>query len=512
MTETSNVPNPGPFNSIAAPDCTMIIFGASGDLTKRLLFPSLCNMSRNGHLPKKITIVGVALPEMDDVSFREYLGEAIGANTQESPCSEVLGELLKNTYYIQGDFLDPKVFEKLKTSLCDTNRYPQNFLFYLATPPQFFGPVVDLLCRTGLMAENASSWRRVVVEKPFGRDLASAKALNKELTTILSENQIFRMDHYLGKETVQNVLVFRFLNGMFEPIWNRNYIDHIQITVAEQLGVETRAGYYEGAGALRDMVQNHLFQLLSLAAMDPPNAVATDSVRDEKAQVLQSVTKFSEEYIQKNVVRGQYVQNDIQGSILKGYRDEAGVSPVSNVETYVAMKLEIESWRWAGVPFYLRTGKRLNKKMTEIAVQFRKVPSLLLSNAKGSLVSGNWLVIRIQPDEGISLEFSAKRPGPRFATSPVRMDFDYAEYFEPTRTTGYETLLYDAMAGDRMLFQRADSVEEGWSIVQPILELWEKKKDQGLYAYTSGSWGPKEAEDLLERDGRMWRHISDASG
>jgi glucose-6-phosphate 1-dehydrogenase len=384
-----------------------------------------------------------------------------------------------------------------------------NYFFYLATAPEFFAEAVRRLGGAGLMTEDNSHWRRIIVEKPFGSDLDSARALNRELAVVLDERQIYRIDHYLGKETVQNILVFRFANGIFEPIWNRRYVDHVQVTVAETVGVETRGGYYEHAGALRDMVPSHIFQLISLTAMEPPISFAADAVRDEQAKVLHALQEFTPEDVLSRAVRGQYGPGTIDGQRVPGYREEPRVDLESRAETYVALKLNIDNWRWAGVPFYLRTGKRLPRHMTEIVIQFKRAPHMLFRDTPIDRLGHNLLVLRIQPDEGISLRFGAKVPGTLLTLGAVNMDFAYADYFGSTPSTGYERLLYDCMIGDATLFQRADMVEAGWAVVEPVLDIWQAVPPRAFPNYAAGTWGPKEADDLLHRDGRRWRDGTD---
>jgi glucose-6-phosphate 1-dehydrogenase len=384
-----------------------------------------------------------------------------------------------------------------------------NYLYYLATASSFFCDIVHHLGAAGLTREENDRWRRVIIEKPFGRDLTSARNLNQAISPILKESQIYRIDHYLGKETVQNILVFRFGNGIFEHIWNHHYIDHVQITVAETVGVESRGGFYEGVGAMRDMVQNHLFQLLAMIAMEPPVSFEADAVRDEKSKLLKAIQPLSSEAVLTQAVRGQYGAGRIHEKNLNllAYRSEPRVALNSSTETYAALKLTIDNWRWANVPFYLRTGKRLPKRVTEIAVQFKQVPSLLFRQTSIDRLTPNFLIIRIQPSEGIHLQFGAKVPGPRVMMSGVEMDFCYANYFGTTPSTGYETLLYDCMIGDATLFQRSDNVELGWSVVEPILDVWSALPPRDFANYDAGSWGPADADALLARDGRQWRRI-----
>ena len=419
--------------------------------------------------------------------------------------------LIRRMHYVRGDFTQPETYSRLEKLLTELRRQQKdtaNVLFYLATTDRFFGPVIEQLGRAGLTRQSEKAWRRVIIEKPFGHDLPSAEALNAQLLKVLSEDQIYRIDHFLGKETVQNILVLRFANGIFEPLWNRDHIDHVQITVAETVGVERRAAFYEETGALRDMVPNHVFQLLSLTAMEPPNSFAADAVRTEKDKVLEAVIPLDDNDVRRNVVRGQYTAGVVRGQPVKAYREEEGVAPDSMTETYVALRLGIDNWRWAGVPFYMRTGKALTRRTTEIAIQFKQVPFALFRDTPVETLTPNVLVMQIQPDEGISLQFGAKRPGPDIHLGAVRMDFRYRDYFNTDPSTGYETLVYDCMIGDPILFQRADSVEAGWAVVQPILDLWRTDKSAPLEFYTAGTAGPDGADQLLWRAGRQWRPIA----
>ncbi|MES2504368.1 MAG: glucose-6-phosphate dehydrogenase [Myxococcota bacterium] len=477
-----------------ANDCEMVIMGAAGDLTKRLLLPALCNLGAAGLLRDTFKLIGVARADYTTEGFRAYLKDNLDQFVTD-PDSKAYGmALLERTHFVQGDLTDGKTYETLKATLSPE----RNHVFYLAVPPKFFLPVIQQLGDAQLIQEESPGpWRKVVIEKPFGNDLESAKKLNHDIRAILKESQIFRIDHYLGKETVQNLLAFRFANGIFEPIWNRTYVDHVQITVAEKLGVETRGNYYETAGALKDMIPNHIFQLLSYVAMEPPISLDADAVRDEKSKVLRAVQELKPEDVLRYTVRGQY----------KDYRSSPDVNPGSNVETFVAMRLMVENWRWAGVPFYIRTGKKLPLRATEIAIQFKTPPAIMFKETQVANLSPNLLVIHVQPEEGISLRFGAKVPGPIVRLGDVNMKFQYKDYFGSRPGTGYETLLYDCMMGDRTLFQRADMVESGWRVVQPILDVWSALQPRNFPNYTSGSWGPAEATDLMERDGRKWRNI-----
>ncbi len=491
-----------------ADSSVMVIFGATGDLAKRKLLPALYNLNADGLLPERFAVIGLGREAMTTEDYRRKVTadlQEFGTATTDRPHCEWLQSRLT---YLPADFGDPETYRRLGAALESTRdddpTTPENALYYLATPPSQFGSIVEQLGAAGLLAE-IEGWRRVIIEKPFGHDLASAHALNERLAHLLGEHQVYRIDHYLGKETVQNIMAFRFANGIFEPIWNRRYVDHVQITVAETVGVEQRGAYYEHAGALRDMIQNHLFQLLAFTAMEPPISFAADAVRDERVKVLNALHPMSPEEIARNAVRGQYTaSSDGTPGSLPAYRDEPGVAPDSRTETFVALKLQVDNWRWADVPFYLRTGKRMAERTTEIAIQFRRAPLVLFRDTPVDHLHPNLLLLRIQPEEGIALRFEAKVPGPRVRLSTVKMDFDYSDYFGAAPNTGYETLLYDAMIGDSTLFHRADSVEAGWAVVDPILDAWAGGND-GLAFYPAGSWGPREADALMARDGRRWR-------
>lgn len=493
-----------------APKSVMVIFGASGDLTKRKLIPALYNLATAGHLPADFAIVGVARTEYTHDAFRKEMGAALEEFAGvEVDCARARW-FMERLYYVTGAFDDAGTYQRLGAQLRDVDAAhgtAGNYFFYLATAPQFFATVVSELGKACLACEDNGVWRRVIIEKPFGRDLASAQALNRELRRVLQERQIFRIDHYLGKETVQNILVFRFGNGIFEPVWNRQYIDHVQVTAAETVGVEQRGGYYETSGALRDMVPNHLFQLITLTAMEPPVSFEADAVRDEQAKILQAIQPIREEEVLRRSVRGQYRAGQIGGQPVVGYRDEPNVSPSSTTETFVALKLCIDNWRWADVPFYLRTGKRLPARTTEIAIQFKSAPFQLFRKTPVERLTRNRLILHIQPDEGITLRFGAKVPGPVVQVGPVNMDFDYTDYFGQTPSTGYERLLYDCMCGDATLFQRADMIEAGWRIVTPMLDVWQALPPRAFPNYAAGTWGPEDADELLQRDGREWRKL-----
>jgi glucose-6-phosphate 1-dehydrogenase len=498
-------------NPTASP-CVMVIFGATGDLTKRKLIPALCNLSREKLLPPQFAVVGFAVNDYDTKSFRQMLTEQIPKFAQIDP--ELWSWFIERIYYVKGDFEDKNAFERLRQQVKeagDQHNTLGNRLFYLAVAPRFFSLIVNKLGECCLSQEEGGDgpWARVVVEKPFGHDLDSAKQLNRDLKKVLAEKQIYRIDHYLGKETVQNVMVFRFSNNIIEPLWNRNYVDHVQITAAETVGVEHRGGFYDVTGALRDMVPNHLFQLLTMTSMEPPISFDADEVRNKQAEVLHAIQPLGPEDVLTNMVRGQYGEGTIEGQRVPAYRQEPDVGHNSNTETYVALKLLIDNWRWAGVPFYLRTGKRLAQRTTEIVIQFRRTPFVLFRNTSVRNLETNRLVIHIQPDEGISLSFGAKVPGSIMKLGLVNMDFDYATYFGAEHSTGYERLLRDCMAGDQTLFQRADMVEAGWSVIQPIIDVWRALPARGFPNYAAGSWGPAEADELLHKDGRAWRRIGE---
>jgi glucose-6-phosphate 1-dehydrogenase len=491
--------------------CVMVIFGATGDLTKRKLFPALYNLAKDGYLPESFAIVGVGRQEMLAEDFRKKIVAELKEFVGDGIDKKLLKWFEERTFYTGGDFDDDKkLFKDLKDLLaevCEKFEIPENFFYYLATPPQLFANVAGKVVKNGLGREENGNWRRFIFEKPFGRDLDSAKKLNAELLKILKESQIYRIDHYLGKETVQNILVFRFGNSIFEPIWNRNYIDHVQITVAEKLGVEGRGNYYDQAGALRDMIPNHIFQLITLTAMEPPVSFQANAVRDEQAKILHAIQPFTEEDVLRKTVRGQYDAGEIDGEQVPAYRSESNVSPNSNTETYAALKISIDNWRWADVPFYVRTGKHLPAKHTDIVIQFKKAPFVLFRDTSIERLTTNRIVLHIQPDEGITLHFGAKIPGPVVNMGAVDMDFNYLDHFGETGSIGYERLLFDCMLGDATLFQRADMVEASWRVVTPILDVWHAIPARSFPNYKAGTWGPKEADELLMNDGRSWRNV-----
>ncbi len=492
-----------------ADPCILVIFGAAGDLTRRLLVPALYNLKRDGLLPDEFAMVGVARTDKDDESFRRDLGDSLRRFKKSPVKAQDWKWLSERLNYLRGDFDDPLVYGELQRVLSKIDAARQtrgNYLFYLATPPQQFAPIVRQLGEAGLVTEENGQWRRVIVEKPFGTDLNSARALNRQLLQVLQEHQIYRIDHYLGKETVQNILVFRFANGMFEPLWNRNHIDHVQITVAETIGVETRGKFYDVTGALRDMVPNHLFQLLALTAMEPPSCFDADAVRSEKVKVLDAVHHLSRDWL-SNVVRGQYGAGTIEGRPVVAYREAANVSPRSMTETYIAMKLMIDNWRWAGVPIYLRTGKSLSRRLSQVVIQFKQAPLTLFRATPVERLAPNDLTLNIQPEESVTLQFDAKIPGPDMQISAVKMTFDYRDYFRVAPNTGYESLIHDCMTGDATLFMRADEVEAGWRVIEPLLDAWRNDRSTSVSIYPAGSSGPEEAATLLKRDGRRWRSL-----
>jgi glucose-6-phosphate 1-dehydrogenase len=489
--------------------CSIVIFGVTGDLAHRLVVPSLYNLAANDLLPDNFCIVGVARKAMSSEELTDSLIKGLHQFATRKVDDALARNLLACVTCIEADPENPASFDAMREQLDRleaARKTGGNRLFYLATPPNGFLPISRELGRTGMLTENGA-WRRLVVEKPFGTDLASAKALNSELLKLVDEHQIYRIDHYLGKETVQNILVLRFANGMFEPIWNRNHIDHIQITVDEKLGVGHRGSFYDATGALRDMVPNHLFQLLSLVAMEPPAKFNAHAVRSEKAEVLAAIQTQSEDEALRNSVRGQYRAGKVGDTEIDDYRKTEDVKPGSTTETYAALKLTIDNWRWAGVPFYLRTGKALGIKRTEIAIKFKQAPFAMFRDTPVERLSQNFLIISTEPTEGIALQFNTKVPGPAIDIDGVEMKFRYKDYFQAEPSTGYETLIYDCMIGDNILFQRADSVEAGWQAVQPFLDAWKKAGAKGLKIYEPGSEGPEEASELMERDGRNWRKL-----
>jgi len=488
--------------------CTFVIFGATGDLTHRKLIPALYNLAADGELPPAVTIVGFARREKSDDDFRQEMEEATRKFSRQNVRDEIWQTFGQSIFYHQSEFADEEGYKRLAQRLdkIDKERGTRgNRLFYFAAAPDQFEVILKHLKTAGLNQAREGSWARVIVEKPFGTDLASARELNRIVHNAFAEEQTYRIDHFLGKETAQNILVLRFANAIFGPLWNRHYIDHIQITAAETLGVEGRAGYYEGAGALRDMVQNHLLQLLCLITMETPSDLSADSIRDEKVKVVRCMRRFPPSEVGANVVRGQYAEGAINGKPVPAYRAEPNVDPKSMIDTFVALRLNIDDWRWWNVPIYMRVGKRLPKSGTEISVHFKKAPAVLFNK---ELSEQNVLAIRIQPDEGMSLRMHAKVPGTSFRIEPVKMDFHYGTSFGKASPEAYERLLLDAMSGDATLFARRDEVEEAWAVIDPIENAWSaKEKAPGLFFYPAGSWGPEEADNLLARDGRAWRRL-----
>lgn len=490
----------------SADPCVMVIFGASGDLTTRKLIPALANLARDKLLPEEFAVVGFALSDLTDETVREQLTqgvEQLGVKIERAAWQR----LLQRVYYVCGAFDDANAYRMLAAKIDEVAKkhgVGGNRLHYLAVAPRFFGAIVRQLGAAGLAREEHGAWCRVIVEKPFGHDLVSARALDAQIKQVLDEPQIYRIDHYLGKETVQNLVVFRFGNTIFEPIWNRQYIDHVQITAAETVGVEHRGGYYETAGALRDMIPSHLFQLMAFTAMEPPARLDADAMRDEEVKVLYAVQPLGPERIADIARRGQYGTGTLDGRHVSGYRDEPNVDPQSRTETYIALKLMVDNWRWAGTPFYLRTGKRLAQRVTEIAIVFKQPPFLLFRDTALRRFTSNELVLNIQPDEGISLRFGAKVPGAVMRQDAVKMEFCYDDYFDGVVATGYERLLHDCMIGDQTLFRRADMVEAAWAIIAPLLEAYQEPAAPAQYA--AGSWGPREADELMRHDGRYWRN------
>ena len=490
--------------------CTVVIFGATGDLTQRKLIPALYNLAADGDLPAALSVVGFARREKTDEQFRKEIGDATRQFSRQAVCEELWKSFEQRVFYHCSEFGDDEGYRRLAERLDQMDRERGtrgNRLFYLAVAPAEFEGIMEKLYAFGLNHAAKGSWARVIVEKPFGTDLGSAQELNRVVNHVFPEGDTFRIDHFLGKETAQNIMVLRFANAIFEPLWNHHYIDHVQITASEPLGVGSRGPYYDKSGAMRDMVQNHLLQLLSLVAMEPPTDLSADRVRDEKVKVIRALRPITGEAVGRDVVRGQYSAGAINGQTVPGYRQEERLDPNSNTETYVALKVEIDSWRWAGVPFYIRVGKRLPKSGTEIAIQFKDAPSVLF-NKESTGGGANVLVIRIQPDEGISLRMQAKIPGGTVRIEPVKMDFHYGTSFGKASPEAYERLLLDAMSGDATLFARRDEVEHAWRFVDTIEEAWHQAGTQpGLFEYPAGSWGPQEADQLLERDGRSWRRL-----
>jgi glucose-6-phosphate 1-dehydrogenase len=490
------VPEPG----------VMIIFGASGDLTRRKLVPALYDLAAQRRLPMEFAVVGISRTEMSHEEFREKLYDALKDQRSGRISEDVWGSFSKGIFYLPGDSKKPETYEELKgfvKQLDDERGTEGNRIYYLSSSPSLFPTIVEHLGEAGMNREEDGAYARLVVEKPFGRDLESARELNADLRRYFDESQIYRIDHYLGKDTVQNILALRFANGIFEPVWNQHYVDHVQITVAEDIGVGTRGAFYEEAGALRDIVQNHVMQVLCLTAMEPPVTFDAESVREEKVKVLKAVSPIPEDEVENYAVRGQYERGWVWGEEVKGYREEENVAPDSTTETYVALKLFVDNWRWAGVPFYIRAGKRLPKKATEIAIQFHSTPHTPFARAETRGLEPNVLVIRIQPEEGLSLKIGAKVPGSGFEVSSVNMDLLYGTAFLEEAPDAYQRLLLDLMLGDPTLFIRADEAEGAWNILEPVMHAWSGNGE--ISTYPAGTWGPAEADELLERDGRGWR-------
>jgi len=495
------------YGSVVEP-CTVVLFGASGDLAKRKVIPAMFDLAIHKALGARYGIIGFSRTAMTDESFRATIGEAAKTISEVGPIDpQQWSEFAANLYYSTGEYGKPESYANLAKrikEISEAHKLGGNILFYISTPPEVYRDIVEQIGKAGLnKPASPDSWVRIIIEKPFGRDLASAKDLNKKVLSVFNESQVYRIDHYLGKDTVQNLLVLRFGNGIFEPLWNRNYVDHVQITAGETLGVERRGGFYETTGALRDMIQSHVLQLTALVAVEPPASFDAISVRNEKLKVLQSIRPFNPELMAQSVVRGQYAAGEIADKEVPGYRQEQGVDPHSRTETFVAAKVEIDNWRWAGVPFYLRTGKRLAKRSTEIVIAFRCAPHMVFRD-KG--IEPNRLVLNIQPDEGISISFGAKRPGTEMNIGNVMLKFSYEEGFGKATRPAYATLLNDCVRGDATLFDSGDNVEAAWSLVDPILDVWNATKSATVPQYASGSWGPAESDALLERDGRHWHN------
>ncbi len=495
-----------PLAAVVPPPCLLVIFGASGDLTKRKLVPALYGLYREKLLPEGFAVLGVSRTPFSDEAFRDHLRDGSPERADPASWDDFAGRL----FYQPGDIGDPQgtraLGERIR-ALTKDRGIPGNLIFYASVAPKFYAPLIRRIGEAGLSVptEDLPGSRRVIIEKPFGHDLASARDLTRVVSEVFPEDQVYRIDHYLGKETVQNILVFRFANGIFEPLWNRNFIDHVQITVAEDIGVEGRGDYFEEAGVVRDMIQNHLFQLLSNVAMEPPISLAANDVRDEKVKLMRSIEPVREEDVGEVCVRGQYAAGEVRGTKVPAYRSENSVSPQSLVETYAAMRLTIDNWRWGGVPFYLRTGKRLAKRVSEIAIKFRPAPFLLFDKTMSGQLVSNYLVLNIQPEEGIFLKFGAKTPGPSICVEPVEFKFTYEQAFGAKSRPAYGRLLLDAMLGDATLFPRDDTVDISWSLLEPFLSRWQENPGRDLFFYPAGGWGPREADTLLSREGRQWR-------
>ena len=491
----------------AAEPCALVIFGASGDLTKRKLVPSLYNLASYHLLPADFSIIGVARRPLSDDVFRDQLGKDLAELGTQPVDPNLWSRFRGRISYCAGNFDDPATYKKLAEELAESEKNLKtsgNVVFYLSVQPDYFATIARQLSQAGLLAEENGRWRRVIIEKPFGHDLASARELNTKLTSVLQEHQIYRIDHYLGKETAQNILVFRLGNAIFEPIWNRRYIDHVQLIVAESIGVEGRGAFYETAGAFRDVMQNHMFMLLALIAMEPPTSLEGEAIRNEKVKLLRSIRQTTPEEALRNTVRGQYGEGVVSGKKLTAYRQEPNVNPDSRVETFAAIKLMIENWRWAGVPFYLRSGKRMPRRTTQIVFRFKTPPLSLFATNEADPIAPNYMIFSIQPEEGITIQVRAKIPGPTICTRSVRLEFDYDQFGDRQPTTGYEKLLYDCMVGDTSLFHRSDMVEAAWEAASPILEAWNNNPAEDFPNYASGTWGPEAATKLIERDNHHW--------
>jgi len=498
----------------SASPCAFIIFGASGDLAKRKLIPAIYELMREKLLDEHFVLVGFSRSAMSDEAYRAECREAVFKFARTKPVEEAVWKKIESgTYYVQGDYGSADAHAKLADKLASLDREKGtegNRLFYLSTPPNTFEPIITCLGEKHKPAKDSKNWQRIIIEKPFGRDLASARSLNKLLHSYFAEEQVFRIDHYLGKETVQNLLVMRFANSIFEPIWNYRFIEHVQITVSETLGVGTRGGYYDKSGAMRDMIQNHLFQLLALVAMEPPAALDSVSIRDEKVKVYKSIRPIHPERADEFAIRGQYGPGEAAGQKTRGYRAEKDVPPNSRTETFVALKLYIDNWRWSGRPFYLRTGKFLEKKLSEIVIRFRSPPQALFQNQCSALVYPNDLIIRVQPEEGVSWRLNGKVPGGQLNIKPVALDFLYNTTFHVEAPEAYERLIHDALIGDQTLFIRGDEAEAAWTVIDPIEQGWTASQTEPQ-EYAPGTWGPKRAMDMMERDGRRWLHSSDSA-
>ncbi len=490
-----------------ADPCAIIIFGATGDLTKRKLIPALYRLWCQNLIGTGFAVIGAARTPMSHEDFRKTMREAIQEFSDEKPDQVEWENFASMLFYNATDVKDPASFDRLGALLEQMDRdhgTSGNRLFYLATPPSYYASAIEALGNAKLNDPGQGSWVRIIVEKPFGRDAQSARELNQLVHRVFDEEQVYRIDHYLGKETVQNIVALRFANGIFEPLWNRNFIDHIQITAGEKIGVENRGDYYEQAGVLRDMIQNHMLQLLTMIGMEPPVSLEANAVRDERVKVIRAMRRFNPAEIKNVAVRGQYAAGIVDGKEVPGYRQEKGVNPNSFTETYAEVMFHVDNWRWAGVPIYVRSGKRLAKRVTEVAIQFKQVPHTLFPEDSSGRLDPNWLVIRIQPEEGISLKFAAKLPGQMMQIRPVSMDFQYGTSFGKKSPEAYERLLLDAMIGDPTLYARSDMVEQSWDLVMPVLEEWSKDATS-MPMYPAGSWGPEESDQLIERDGRKWR-------